>query len=79
MNGKNKFSYNKHCHNVLFNNNRVSLETGNCTLVTAEVCEYALAAGRKDLLEYLQLSPICRCIKGVRQFNILMPLESPVQ
>ena len=35
-------------------------------------------AGR-TLLEYLQLSPICRCIKGVRQFNILMPLESPVQ
>lgn len=55
MNGKNKFSHNKHCHNVLFNNNHVSLETGNCNLVTAEVCEYALAAGRKD---FIGISPV---------------------
>lgn len=77
MNGKTKFSNNKHCHIVLFNNNHVSLGTGNCNLVTAEVCEYALAAG--SILEYLQLSPICRCIKRVLQFNIIMPLESPVR
>ena len=55
MNGKNKFSYNKHCHNVLLNNNRSSLETGNCNLVTAEVCEYALAAGWKD---FIGISPV---------------------
>ena len=35
-------------------------------------------AGRA-LLEYLQLSWICHCINGVLQFNIVMPLKSPIQ
>lgn len=55
MNGKNKFSNKKHCHFVLFNNNHVSLGTGNCNLVTAEVWEYALAAGRKG---FTGISPV---------------------
>ena len=55
MNSKNKLSNNKHCHIVLFNNNHVSLGTGNCNLVTAEVWEYALAAGRKG---FIGISPV---------------------
>lgn len=43
------------CHIVLFNNNHVSLGMGNCNLVTAEVCEYALAAGRKG---FIGISPV---------------------
>lgn len=54
MNGKNKFSNNKYCHIVLFNNNHVSLGTGNCNLA-AEVWEYALAAGRKS---FIGVSPV---------------------
>lgn len=43
------------CHIVLFNNNHVSLGTGNCNLLTAEVCDYALAAGRKG---FIGISPV---------------------